>query len=93
MRVFQVNVRGQGPADAALVDALARFHLALKQAGCELQICGACDQLRDLIAFMGLDEVLWVEPGRKPKQREEVLGVQEERDPVELSVTDVEDLD
>lgn len=64
MTVLHVDVRGLDRADAALVDALARFYLALKQAGCELEIRGACDELRDLIAFMGLEDVLRVEPRR-----------------------------
>ena len=67
MSVLQIDVRAIARPEAATVDALARLHLALKQAGFELRICGATDQLRELIAFMGLDEVLRVEVGRQPE--------------------------
>lgn len=66
MSVLHVDLRGVGRPDAATVDALARLHLVLKQAGWELRIRG-CDQLGDLIAFMGLDDVLVVKPRREPE--------------------------
>ena len=53
--------------DAETVDVLARLQLIVKEAGSEMQIYGACDRLRDLIAFMGLEDVLRVEPRRKPE--------------------------
>ena len=65
MSVLQIDVRGIARPEAATIDKLARLHIALKGAGFELQICGASDQLRELIAFMGLDEVLRVEPRRQ----------------------------
>ncbi len=65
MTVLDIDVRSIARPEAATVDALARLHLALKLEGFELRICGACDQLRDLIAFMGLEDVLIVEPRRE----------------------------
>ena len=64
MSVLHVDVEGIDRADAATVDALARVQLALKRAGWEMQIRGASDQLVELIAFMGLAEVLRVEVRR-----------------------------
>jgi ABC-type transporter Mla MlaB component len=45
-------------ADAAAIDALARLALLARRHGCELQICGASEELRSLIAFAGLAEIL-----------------------------------
>jgi hypothetical protein len=67
-------------ADLATVDALARLQLVARRAGLELRLRRASPDLLDLIAFVGLDEVLRVEPGRQPEEREEPLGVEEERE-------------
>ena len=64
MSVLKIDVRGIGAPDAVTVDVLARVHCALKRCGYEMRLTGACDQLRELIAFMGLDDVLIVEPRR-----------------------------
>jgi ABC-type transporter Mla MlaB component len=45
-------------ADAVSVDALARLQLAARRHSCRIQLRNASDELRDLIAFMGLDDVL-----------------------------------
>ncbi len=58
------DVRAIQCPDAATVDALARIHLMAKQSGREMRVRGASDQLRDLIAFMGLRNLLLVEAGR-----------------------------
>jgi anti-anti-sigma regulatory factor len=57
---FAVDVR-QVPPDAVTVDALARLHVAAKRKGCQISYRGASRELRDLLAFMGLEEVLIVE--------------------------------
>lgn len=44
--------------DAVTVDALSRLQLAARRYRCRIRLRGASDGLRDLIAFMGLDEVL-----------------------------------
>jgi ABC-type transporter Mla MlaB component len=44
--------------DAVTVDALARLHLAAKRQGCRMQLVHASEELRDLVAFMGLADVL-----------------------------------
>lgn len=51
------DVRGVG-ADAVTVDALARLQLAAKRHRCRVVLTGAGEPLRDLVALMGLDDVL-----------------------------------
>jgi ABC-type transporter Mla MlaB component len=51
------DVRDADP-DAATVDALARLQLAARRQGCEVRLRRASDELRELLAFMGLAEVL-----------------------------------
>ena len=51
------DVAGVDP-DAVTVDALARLQLAARRLGCEVRLCNASAELRELIAFMGLREVL-----------------------------------
>ena len=45
-------------ADAVSVDALARFALAARRHRCRIELRHASEELRDLIAFMGLGDVL-----------------------------------
>jgi len=51
------DVRGVDP-DAVMVDALARLQLAARRHGCRVRLRGASDELRELVAFMGLGDVL-----------------------------------
>ena len=51
------DVRGVEP-DAVTVDALARLQLAAKRYGCKVRFRNASPELRDLVAFMGLTDVL-----------------------------------
>jgi ABC-type transporter Mla MlaB component len=44
-------------ADAVSVDALARLQLVARRHRCRVELRHASDELRDLIAFMGLDDV------------------------------------
>ena len=46
------------PVDAVTVDALARLQLVARRQNCRIRLCHASAELRDLVAFMGLDEVL-----------------------------------
>ena len=45
-------------ADAVTVDALARLQLAARRHSCRIQLQHASADLRALIAFMGLEDVL-----------------------------------
>ena len=44
--------------DAVTVDALARLQLAARRHGCHVRLRHASEELRRLVAFMGLDDVL-----------------------------------
>jgi ABC-type transporter Mla MlaB component len=51
------DVTGIEP-DAVTVDALARLQLAARRYGCEVRLRHASDELRELVALIGLDDVL-----------------------------------
>jgi ABC-type transporter Mla MlaB component len=51
------DVTGVEP-DAVTVDALARLQLAAQRVGCQVRLGNASVELRELIAFMGLQDVL-----------------------------------
>jgi ABC-type transporter Mla MlaB component len=44
--------------DVATVDALARLQLAARRTGCQVRLRNASAELRGLLAFMGLRDVL-----------------------------------
>lgn len=44
--------------DAVTVDALARLQLAARRRGCRVRLRHASSELRELVAFMGLTDVL-----------------------------------
>ena len=46
------------PSDAVTVDALARLQLAARRAGCRVRLRDASTELVQLVAFMGLEDVL-----------------------------------
>jgi ABC-type transporter Mla MlaB component len=54
--VVLCDVAGVSP-DAVTVDALARLQLAAKRHGCQVRLRHATDELLDLVAFMGLEDV------------------------------------
>ncbi len=45
-------------ANAVTVDALARLQLAARRHGCQVRLRHASSELRELLAFMGLRDVL-----------------------------------
>jgi ABC-type transporter Mla MlaB component len=55
--VTRCDVTGVAP-DAVTVDALARLQLAARRIGCQVRLCNASGELRELVAFMGLTDVL-----------------------------------
>ena len=46
------------PADAVTVDALCRLQVGAQRVGCRVRLRNASDELRKLVAFMGLTDVL-----------------------------------
>jgi ABC-type transporter Mla MlaB component len=55
--VAYCEVDGVEP-DAVTVDALARLQLAARRRACSVRLRGASEELRELVAFMGLADVL-----------------------------------
>jgi ABC-type transporter Mla MlaB component len=55
--VAYCEVGGVEP-DAVTVDALARLQLAARRCSCQVRLRGASEELRELVAFMGLADVL-----------------------------------
>ena len=49
---------GSVAPDAVTVDALARLQLAAQRQGCQVRLRHASSDLLDLVAFMGLSDVL-----------------------------------
>jgi anti-anti-sigma regulatory factor len=78
--VIPCDVAWVARADVHVVDALARLQLAARRRGRRLVLRNASSDLAELVGLMGLGDVLGVEPGREPEQREQGLGVEEERD-------------
>lgn len=75
--------------DAATVDMLARLQLTARRAGSSACIRAASPELLWLVRLMGLEEVLGgaetsgVDAVWQPEEGEELLGIQEERDPTD----------
>ena len=67
-------------ADLATVESLARLKLAARQCGIDLRLGRVPRELEELITFVGLAEVLGVEPRGQAEEREERVGVEEERE-------------
>ena len=67
-------------ADLATVESLARLKLAARRSGAELRLTRVPAELEELITFLGLAEALGLEPRGQAEEREERLGVEEERE-------------
>jgi ABC-type transporter Mla MlaB component len=86
-------------ADMATVDALARLALRARRMGCAVTLRDPSTELLELVGLAGLGEVLpcapvsGVEVVGKPEEREEPLGVEEERDAGDPAVAELEHLD
>jgi ABC-type transporter Mla MlaB component len=46
------------PPDAVTVDALARLQVAARRTGCSIRLRNASPELRELVVFMGLGDVV-----------------------------------
>jgi ABC-type transporter Mla MlaB component len=87
--VLVCDIGGLDRADLEAIDAIARLALAAQRLGCALRLENASPDLRDLVALVGLAEVVscWtasgIESGGQAEQREVPGGVEEERDPAD----------
>ena len=66
--------------DLAAVDAVLRLQLEARRVGEEVVLCGTSSDLRALLDLCGLTEVLRVEVSGQSEEREEGVGVEEERE-------------
>jgi hypothetical protein len=86
-RTLVCDVGALAHPDLAAVDALARLQLVARRLGCRMLLQRASPELGELLAFAGLDvalplrPALRLEPRREPEEREQRLGVEEEREP------------
>jgi hypothetical protein len=55
-------------ADVATVDALARLALAARRRGWCVRLCGASEELHELVGFMGLGDVLRDSPQTRERR-------------------------
>ena len=67
-------------ADLGTVESLARLQLAARRSGVRLRLRRVPRELEELIIFVGLAEALGLEPRGQAEEREQCLGVEEERD-------------
>jgi ABC-type transporter Mla MlaB component len=65
--------------DAGAIDGLARLQLLARRQGAEIRLCKVPPELQELLDLCGLGDVLGVEVVRQTEEREERLGVEEER--------------
>jgi hypothetical protein len=66
--------------DAVTIDAMARLQLVARRLGQEVVLRGASSELIELLELFGLSDVLRVEAGGQLEEREERVGVEEERE-------------
>ena len=62
LHTLALDLRGAAP-DAVTVDVLARLQLGARRCGCRIAPAGAAPELLELLAFMGLADML-------PEERE-----------------------
>ncbi len=78
--------------DLAAVDALARLQLTARREGAQIRLRHADDRLKELLKMAGLCDAialcadLPLEAGRKPEEREQAGGVEEEGDSDDLTI-------
>jgi hypothetical protein len=95
--LFVCDVGALVEPDVAAVEALARLQLAARRSGCRIRLYDVPPQLGGLLELMGLGDIFppgasTTEAWRKPEQGEQSLGVEEEADPGDRPVPDLEDL-
>jgi STAS domain len=77
--VVVIDVGALDRPDPLVLEALARLQLVAHRFGVSVELHNACGELIDLLALVGLSEVLplaagsGVEPDRQTEQRKEVL--------------------
>jgi ABC-type transporter Mla MlaB component len=75
--VLVCDVAGLTHPDAGTIEALARLQLTARRLGSRIRLRDPSPELRGLLDLFGLADVLRVEAGRQPEEREQPLGVEE----------------
>ena len=75
------DVSGVRRADLATVDAMARAYVNARRLGSRIRFVNAPPALQELLAFVGLADVLLGRLERQPEEREEPVGVEERVEP------------
>jgi ABC-type transporter Mla MlaB component len=75
--VLVCDVAALAHPDAGTIEALARLQLTVRRLGRKVQLRHPSRELGELLDLFGLTDVLCVEPGRQPEEREQPLGVEE----------------
>ncbi|MGH8822973.1 MAG: STAS domain-containing protein [Jiangellaceae bacterium] len=82
-----VDVSGVRTPDVAHVDALARLHLGARRHGSHVRLVGPCPRLLELLALVGLDDLLPIDDRasgdlhREAEHREQPVDVEVGVDP------------
>jgi ABC-type transporter Mla MlaB component len=63
------DVRALTKPDAATIDALARLQLTARRLGSQVRLRHACGALQDLLALVGLSEVVPLSPASRLEPR------------------------
>ena len=98
-RVILCDLARLADPDMATVDALARLALRARRMGCAVNLRDPSTELLELVGLAGLGEVLpcaadsGLEVIGQAEEREESLGVEEERDAPDPAVAQLEHLD
>jgi hypothetical protein len=88
--------------DAITIDALARLQLTARRLGYRVELRSACEELEDLLTLTGLLGVLTVggpvvgsavQARGEPELREQSRRIEEEADPGDPTVGDLQDLE
>jgi STAS domain-containing protein len=80
------DLRHVGRADLGTVEALARARLNAGRLDSRLHLVNVSPELRDLIAFVGLKDVLLGRRQGQTEEREQPLGVEERGEADDLTV-------
>ena len=101
-RVVELDVGGMPRPDLSTVDHLCRMAFHARRLGVRLRLRGVSAELHDLLDFAGVCDVcgcdalrgrLRVEAQRQPEEREELLRVEEEGDPRDAPIGELQDLE
>ena len=79
-------------ADIVTVDALARLQLTARRLGRQVRLRNPSPELAELLDLFGLADVLRVEPGRQPEEREQPRRVEERVDRGDAALRALDDL-